>query len=177
MPDSGISNLVQHLQKSIEPVRLFCQNIVNRSPQLFPVGLFLFVSKPLVIGDTMSLGIHDDEQLMLRTDQLTQLPYRIGFGYSLERRRVGFACGKSVGAGIRHTEIHLRCLSRTEVTVGTGLLYLVESIPEHLIMRFFTVEQEVDGFSHLLILNLAIEIFVHHLCSLFGCDIGKQVGT
>ena len=79
--------------------------------------------------------------------------------------------------GIRHREIHLRRLGRAEIAVGAGFLHLVEGIAEHLIVRLLAVEQKVDGLSHLLVLNLTVEILVHHLGSLLRCNIGQKIGA
>ena len=66
-----------------------------------------------------------------------------------------------------------RRLDRAEIAVGAGFLHLVEGIAEHLIVRLLAVEQKVDGLSHLLVLNLTVEILVHHLGSLLRCNIGQ----
>ena len=85
---------------------------------------------------------------------------------------VGLACSKGIMAGIGQRKIHLRRLRRTKVTVRARLLHLVEGIAEHLIMGFLAVEKKINGFSHLFILYLAIEILVNHLGSLLGRNIG-----
>ena len=59
-PVYSVADLIQHLQKGIEPVRLFCQNIVNGSTQQFTMGRFLLISQPLVVGDTLIFGICND---------------------------------------------------------------------------------------------------------------------
>jgi hypothetical protein len=53
----------------------------------------------------------------------------------------------------------------------------IEGIAEHLIMCFLAIEQEVDGFAYLLILDLAVEMLINHLGSLLGRDIGEQIGA
>ena len=42
-------------------------------------------------------------------------------------------------------------------------------------MRLLTVEQEVDGFPYLFVLNLAVEVFVYYLGPLLGCNIAQQI--
>ena len=41
-------------------------------------------------------------------------------------------------------------------------------------MRLLTVEQEVDGFPYLFVLNLAVEVFVYYLGPLLGCNIASE---
>ena len=88
-----------------------------------------------------------------------------------------FFCCKCVGAGVGKGEIHSGGLGRSKVAVGATFLYFVEGIAEHLIMRFFAVEQKINSFAHFLILNLTVKILIHHLGSLLGCNIGEQIGT
>ncbi len=57
------------------------------------------------------------------------------------------------------------------------MLYLVEGIAEHPVVRLLAIEKRVYGFSYLLILNLAVEIFdifsclnIVNLTSAYGFD-------
>ena len=43
------------------------------------------------------------------------------------------------------------------------------------VVRLLTVEQEVDGFPYLFVLNLAVEVFVYYLGPLLGCNIAQQI--
>lgn len=42
-------------------------------------------------------------------------------------------------------------------------------------MRLLTVEQEVDGFPYLFVLNLAVEVLVYYLGPLLGGNIAQQI--
>ena len=75
--DSGISDLVQHLQKGIESVRLFCKYIVDGTSEQFTVRGLLLVPQPFVVDYSLFPGIRDNEQLMFRADQVTQLRLRL----------------------------------------------------------------------------------------------------
>ena len=61
--------------------------------------------------------------------------------------------------------------------IGAALLHLIEGIPEHLIVGLFPVEQKIDDLPYFFILNLSVQIFIYHLCSLFRSDITEQVRT
>ena len=79
---------------------------------------------------------------------------------------MGIARCKSIRSGIGHREIHFRCFGSAEVAIGTGVLHFVEGVAEHLILRVITVEEEINGFSDLLILDLTLKIFIYDLFSL-----------
>ena len=79
--------------------------------------------------------------------------------------------GKSVRAGVRQGEIHLCGLCGAKVPVGPAILYLVESVTEHLVMGFFAVQEEVDGFADLFVVDLAVQVFIDY----FGTLLGRNV--
>ena len=95
----------------------------------------------------------------------------IGFSLFIEGNRFCITRRKCVGTGIRHGEIHLCGFGGAEITVGAGVLHLVKGIAEHLIVGFLAVQKEINSFAHLLVIDLAVKVFVNHLCTLFGCDI------
>ena len=72
--------------------------------------------------------------------------------------------GKGIGAGIRHRKVHSRGLGGAEILIGAGILHLIKGIPEHLIVGFLPVQQEVDGFPDFLIIDLTVKI-------LFFCEL------
>lgn len=81
------------------------------------------------------------------------------------------------GGRLRHAEIHLCRLCCPEVPVGAGTLYLIKGFPEHGIVRFFPIQQKIDGFSNLFVRNLTVQVFIDDLCPLFRCNIGQQIGA
>jgi uncharacterized membrane protein YoaT (DUF817 family) len=90
---------------------------------------------------------------------------------------VGLSRVKGIGSRFGHGEIHFRSFCGTEIPIRSGFLYLIESVTEHLVVCFLAVEKEIDGFPHLFILNLTVEIFVNYFGTLFGCDIGQKIGA
>ena len=66
-------------------------------------------------------------------------------------------------------------LGYAKISVGAGILDAVEGFAEHGVMRLLAIEQEIDGLTDALIVDLAVEIFVDHFGALFAGDIGKQV--
>lgn len=96
---------------------------------------------------------------------------------SIELRCGDLVSSKGIGAGIGEGEIHFRRLGRTKIPVGATVLHLVEGIPEHLVVSLLPVEQEVDGFTDLLVVDLAVQVFIDHLGPLLRSDVAEQVRT
>ena len=72
-----------------------------------------------------------------------------GFIYFANLGAVTSFPAKALGPRLER-EIHFCRFGRAEVPVGTAVLHLVKSVPEHLIVGFLPVEQEIDGLPHFL---------------------------
>ena len=81
---------------------------------------------------------------------------RLPFSLLIKRYRFYVLSGKGIRARIRHRKIHAGGLGGTEILIGTGILHLVEGIPEHLVVGLLPVQQEVDGLTHLLVTDLPV---------------------
>ena len=85
--------------------------------------------------------------------------------------------GKGIRPGVGQGKIHFCGFGCTEITVRAAVLHLVKCVTEHLVVRLLAVEQEVDGFPHALIVNLAVQLFIDHLGALLRRDIAQQIGA
>ena len=94
-----------------------------------------------------------------------------------ESRRIDRLSRKGIGARIGQRKIHFGCFCGSEILIGTGILNLVKGIPEHLVVGLLPVQQEVDGFPYLFIINLAVEIFINHLGPLLRGNVAEKIRT
>ena len=73
-----IAGLPQQLQQLLKTLRFLFKGIVNGIADTLPVGGFLLIAQPLVVGLALALGIFNNGVTVLNTDRIIEAAYSLG---------------------------------------------------------------------------------------------------